>query len=122
LSSKTNPVTVTVVYGEGDSEKSGIEDPLITMEDEANLRAREELQGGMVGLRYTVPFLYQSGAENLRPGSTLRVTATEAGLVGENLSVEGFRESFDNRSGLLVSVTGIKWEEWEGGDAAGAGM
>lgn len=113
LSSKTNPVTVTVTYGEGDYEKSGVEDPLITMTDEAYLRAREELRAGKVGLRHTVPFLYRSGAENLRPGAVLRATAPEAGLIGENLYIESFRESFDNRSGLVMSVTGIKWEEWE---------
>jgi hypothetical protein len=116
LSSKTNPVSVMVTYGEGDYEKSGIEDPLITMTDEAYLRAREELQAGKIGLRYTVPFLYRSRMENLRPGSVLRATAPEIGLVGESLYIESFTESFDNRSGLLVSVTGVKWEDWEGGE------
>jgi len=115
FSSKTNPVSVTVTYGEGDYEKSGVEEPLITMEDEAYLRAREELQAGKVGLRHTVPFLYQSGTENLRPGSVLRIIAPEAGLVNEHLYIESFRESFNNKSGLLVSVIGVKWEDWETG-------
>lgn len=122
LSSKTNPVTVTVTYGEGDHMRSGIEESLITMTDEAYIRAREELQGGKVGLRHTVPFLYRSGGENLRPGSTLRTTAPEAGLTGDNLFVESFDESFDNKSGLLLRVTGVKWEEWEAGEAVESGV
>lgn len=113
LSSKTNPVMVTVTYGEGDCEKPGIEDPLITAADEAYLRAREELKASKAGVRYTIPFLYTSGMEKLRPGSVLRVTAPEAGLVGENLYVESFRESFDAVNGLLVHVIGVKWDDWE---------
>jgi len=105
-----------VIYGEGDYEKSGIEDPLITTEDEAFIRAKDELKAGKIGLRFTVPFLTRAGMENLRPGSVLRVVAPEAGLVGDNLSIESMRESFDSKNGLLVSVTGVKWEEWEGGE------
>ena len=109
LSSKTNPVMVTVTYGEGDRQKSGIEDPLITTEAEAFLRAKEELSGGKVGSRYTILFLYRSGMEGLRPGSVFRITVPEFGMVGEHLAVDSFKESFDNQSGLLVSVTGVKW-------------
>jgi len=113
LSSKTNPVIVTITYGEGDCEKSGIEDPLITMEDEAYLRAREVLQGGKVGRRYTVPFLCRSGVENIRPGAVIRVTAPEAGLIGAHLCIESVSESYSNEWGQVLKATGVLWKEWK---------
>jgi hypothetical protein len=121
-SSKTNPVTVTVIYGEGDRVASSIEDPLITMIDEAYIRAREALSDGKIPIRYTVPFLYRAGMENLRPGEILRVTAPEVGLVGEHLYVESISESYNNKTGHTVNVTGIVYQEWETGETRETGV